>query len=89
MALTIRSGADRIIVERGQNATEIVLRPFSLTLRRAGRRLLRDAGFWVADGRVDDLFIHLTEGVIAHEELAPRDRALRAVLDRGVPTGWS
>ena len=87
MTLTIRSGGDRIVVERGQNTTEIVLRPFSLTLRRAGRRLLRDAGFWVADGRVDDLFIHLTEGVIAHEELAPRDRALRAVLDREVADG--
>ena len=30
------------------------LRPFAFTLRRAGRRLLRDGGLWVAEGIQDD-----------------------------------
>ncbi len=87
MALRICSGADRVTVERGQNTTEVVLRPFSLTVLRASRRLLRNAGFWVADGRIDDLFIHLTEGVIASEELGPHARALRATVDRELADG--
>jgi alpha-glucosidase (family GH31 glycosyl hydrolase) len=87
MTATIRSAGDRITVERGQLSTELVLRPFSLTLRRCGRRLLRDAGFWVADGRVDDLFIHLTEGVIANEELGLPERALWAAVARERPDG--
>jgi len=87
MPVSIRSGGDRIIVERGQNSTEIVLRPFSLTLRRANRRLLREAGLWVADGRVQDVFIHLTEGVIAHEDLGPLDRAITATPQRQLADG--
>ena len=42
---------------------EIALRPFELTVRRAGRRLLRSMGAWVADGTVHDHFIQFTEGV--------------------------
>ncbi|HEY5196352.1 MAG TPA: TIM-barrel domain-containing protein [Solirubrobacteraceae bacterium] len=87
MPVTIRSAGDRITVERGQITAELVLRPFSLTLRRANRRLLRDAGCWVADGRVEDLFIHLTEGVIAHEESGLPERALRAAAGRQLPDG--
>jgi alpha-glucosidase (family GH31 glycosyl hydrolase) len=87
MTVTIRSSSDLVTVERGQISTELVLRPFSLTLRRGGRRLIRDGGFWTADGTVDDLFIHLTEGVIAHEELGIHERALWAEPARELPDG--
>src|SRR5258707_754330 len=49
-----------------------------MTVRRAGRRLMRSGGLWVADGTVHDHFVQFTEGVIAREELAPPERALRA-----------
>jgi alpha-glucosidase (family GH31 glycosyl hydrolase) len=57
---------------------EVELRPFSLTVRRAGRRLLRAGGVWVAEGSVNDLFIQFTEGVVAGEELSPAERAVAA-----------
>ena len=57
---------------------ELTLRPFSFTIRRDGRRLLRNAGAWVADGTVEDHFIQFTEGVVADEALSPRERAVRA-----------
>ncbi len=62
---------DTIVLRRGALEIEVQLRPFSLTVRRAGRRLLRHAGVWAADGTVNDQFIPLTEGVVAHESLAP------------------
>lgn len=71
-------GADGLTLTRGRLSVEVSLRPFSLTVRRDGRRLLRNLGAWIADGTVHDTFIHLTEGVIAAENLAPQERALRA-----------
>src|SRR5271167_1345135 len=62
---------DEIVLRRGALEIEVQWRPFSLTVRRAGRRLLRHAGVWAADGTVNDQFIPLTEGVVAHESLAP------------------
>ncbi len=70
--------ADQLALSRGSLRVELTLRPFSFTVRRAGRRLLRSAGLWVADGTVADQFIGLTEGVIAHEDRAPAERALQA-----------
>jgi hypothetical protein len=64
-----------LVLERGSLRVEITPRPFAFTAKRAGRRLLRDGGVWVADGTVHDQFIHLTEGVIAQEELAPLEPA--------------
>ncbi len=64
-----------LVLERGSLRVEITPRPFSFTVRRGGRRLLRDAGAWVAEGTVRDQFIHLTEGVVAHEELSPLEPA--------------
>ena len=61
---------------------EIALRPFELTIRRAGRRLVRSLGAWVADGTVHDHFIQFTEGVVAREELAPVERAAVARVQR-------
>ncbi len=71
-----------LVVARGALRIELELRPFAFTVRRAGRRLLRAAGLWVADGTASDHFIQLTEGVIPNEDLAPVERALRAeVID--------
>jgi alpha-glucosidase (family GH31 glycosyl hydrolase) len=66
---------EQLLLERGSLRVEITPRPFAFTVRRAGRRLLRDGGAWVADGSAHDRFIHLTEGVIAREELAPLEPA--------------
>src|SRR6478672_11076965 len=83
--------SDSVVLERGELRVEIVLQPFSLTVRRRGRRLLRAAGVWVAQGTVHDRFIQFTEGVVAREELAPTERARRSVvlarLDTGVDLG--
>ena len=75
---TIFTGAEDAVLERGELRLELSLRPFAFTLRRAGRRLLRAGELWVADGVVHDRFIKFTEGVVAHEELVPAERAQRA-----------
>jgi alpha-glucosidase (family GH31 glycosyl hydrolase) len=52
-------------------------------LRRRGRRLLRSAGAWVAEGTVHDHFLQFTEGVVAGEALEPLERAVWAeVIER-------
>jgi alpha-glucosidase (family GH31 glycosyl hydrolase) len=70
-----------LAIEQGQLRAEITLRPFSFTIRRAGRRLLRNAGAWVAEGTVNDHFIQFTEGVVASEDLATSERAVRAAAE--------
>ncbi len=70
-----------LTVENGRLRAEISLRPFSFTIRRAGRRLLRSGGAWVADGTVADHFIQFTEGVVAAETLFPHERATRGGVD--------
>ena len=76
------AGADAVVLQRGRLRVEIVLRPFELTVHRGDRRLVRSLGAWVADGTVHDHFIPLTEGVVAHEDLAPVERARAAVVRR-------
>lgn len=79
--------ADELVLARGALRVEITLRPFALTVRRSGRRLLRAAGLWIADGRIADRFIHLTEGVVADEVRSPLERAVIAqVAEQG--DGW-
>ena len=78
MATTGSVGGDHVLLERGPLRVELVLQPFSLTVRRGGRRLLRSCGLWVADGAVHDHFVLFTEGVLASEELSPTERAVRA-----------
>ncbi len=70
-----------LTIQRGKLSLELTLRPFSFTLRRVGRRLLRNGSAWVADGTVNDHFIQFTEGVVADEDLAPHERVLRAAVD--------
>ena len=69
---------EQVLLERGALRVELTLRPFSFTVRRNGRRLLRSGGLWVADGTVHDHFVQFTEGVLAAEELSPPERAVRA-----------
>ena len=75
-AMPDHAASPDLVLERGQLRAEVTLRPFSFTIRRAGRRLLRNAGAWVADGTVHDHFIQFTEGVVAAEDLAPHERAI-------------
>jgi alpha-glucosidase (family GH31 glycosyl hydrolase) len=80
---SVTSGPELVVLERDAVRVEIVLRPFAFTVRRAGRRLLRAGGLWVADGTIHDHFVQFTEGVVAREELSPAERAQRAeVLER-------
>ena len=76
----IAVSATDVVIDRGPLRIELALRPFEITVRRNGRRLLRNGGVWVADGQVRDLLIHLTEGVMTREERAPLERAWRATV---------
>ena len=78
MPTSVSTSAELLLLTRAAIHVEIALRPFSVTVRRRGRRLLRAAGVWVADGAVYDTFVQFTEGVIAHEDLAAVERARRA-----------
>jgi alpha-glucosidase (family GH31 glycosyl hydrolase) len=77
---TISAGTEQVVLERGALRLELALRPFELTIRRNARRLMRAGGVWVADGVINDHFVQMTEGVIAGEELAPRERGLKATV---------
>jgi len=74
------AGVEEVVLERGPVRLEVSLRPFSLTVRRAGRRLLRGGGVWAVDGTIHDHFVLFTEGVLPREEHAPVERAVRAAL---------
>ncbi len=70
-----------LVLASGALQAEVTLQPFSFSIRRNGRHLLRNAGAWVAEGTVSDSFIQWTEGVVAGEELAPAERAVRAAVN--------
>jgi alpha-glucosidase (family GH31 glycosyl hydrolase) len=76
----VTASPEYVTLTRGRLTIEVTLRPFAITVRRDGRRLMRNAGAWVAEGQVHDNFIHLTEGIIAEEDLAPHERVGRARL---------
>jgi alpha-glucosidase (family GH31 glycosyl hydrolase) len=83
MAITtpsVSAGAESVVLERGQLRVELALRPFAITIRRSGRRLMRSGGVWVAAGTNHDHFVQFTEGVVAREELTPAERAQRATV---------
>ncbi|HEY2651869.1 MAG TPA: hypothetical protein VGI50_08110, partial [Solirubrobacteraceae bacterium] len=62
------SDAERVVLDRDGLAVDVSLRPFSITLTRAGEVLLDHATVWVADGVVHDRFCPLTARVVAQEE---------------------
>ena len=83
MPATISLDSEQVVLERGLLRIDVDLRPFSVTVRRAGRRLIRAGGVWAAEGEVRDQFIRFTEGVIAAEERSLVARGRRAeVLER-------
>jgi len=57
-------------LERGALAVEMGEGPFALTIRRGGRRLVRDLSVRLHDGTAADQFIQWTEGVLPHEQLS-------------------
>ena len=77
---------DAVVLEHGALSVEVALRPFSVTVRRDGRSLVRRLELWCADGVVHDHFVLMTEGVLAHEELEDREVAV-AAAPRGTALG--
>jgi hypothetical protein len=86
------------VLERGRIAVEIASAPLEITVRRDGRRLVGPIVPYARDGEIEDQFIQLTEGVIAHETLGdPLDLDLdvqivlpapdRVVLELRAPPG--
>ena len=67
-----------IALASGPLELEVELHPFRFTLRRNGRRLLRDATVWACDGVVQDRFVAITEGVVARERRGFPERAASA-----------
>jgi hypothetical protein len=86
------------VLEHGRIAVEVARAPLAITVRRDGRRLVGPIVPRVRDGVIEDQFIQLTEGVIAHETLGdPLGLELdvqialperdRVVLELSVPPG--
>jgi alpha-glucosidase (family GH31 glycosyl hydrolase) len=71
---------EHVSLRQGVLEIAVQLRPFAITVRRNGRRLMRDAGAWVAEGVAHDHFVQFTEGVIPGEDLAPHERVTRATI---------
>jgi alpha-glucosidase (family GH31 glycosyl hydrolase) len=80
--MSIQAESDAATIEAGRLRVEVSVRPFSFTIRRDGRSLLRAGGAWVADGEINDQFVQFTEGVIAAEARSPAQRARHAILMR-------
>ncbi len=59
----------RSVREHDRVTVEIASAPLQVTVRRDGRRLIGPIAVRVRDGEIEDQFIQLTEGVIAHETL--------------------
>src|ERR1700761_8539604 len=78
--LSISVDPDAAVLHAGRLTVELPPRPFSFTIRRDGRSLLKHAGAWVADGTVRDRFIQFTEGVVAAEDRSPPQRTQHALL---------
>jgi alpha-glucosidase (family GH31 glycosyl hydrolase) len=87
--VSISTEADTAELRAGALTVQVSVRPFSFTIRRNGRSLLRSGGAWVADGEIRDQFVQFTEGVIANEDRLPLQRARHAILMRHTETGVS
>jgi alpha-glucosidase (family GH31 glycosyl hydrolase) len=79
--------AGALVFERGHLSVEIALHPFSVHVRRDGRRLIRGLQVWVAEGEIDDLFIQFTEGVVAREALELPERVVAASVAEPLADG--
>jgi alpha-glucosidase (family GH31 glycosyl hydrolase) len=80
----VEASAEEVVLARGAVRVEVHLRPFEITVRRGGRRVMRRGTVWAVEGEVHDQFVQFTEGVVAHEDLEdpePLERA--AVAEEG------
>lgn len=76
--------AGKPVLEAGGLRVVVGLAPLRISLRRDGRRLLRGAHVWAAEGTSHDRFLQLTEGVVADERLEARERVVTAeVVEHG------
>jgi hypothetical protein len=75
-----RSG--RLSVARGPLVVELGTAPPTITVRRAGRPVVRDARLRVQPLEGEDHFVHLTEGVIPAEERRPELTMITTDVER-------
>jgi alpha-glucosidase (family GH31 glycosyl hydrolase) len=87
--VSISTAPDAAVLEAGRLRVEVSMRPFSFTICRDGRSLLRGGGAWAAEGEIRDQFIQFTEGVIAQENRSPAQRARHAILMESGEPGLS
>ena len=80
-AVARHASPELVTLERGRLRVEIGLRPFAVTVRRAGRRLLRAARACGSPrARARPLRRSSPRASMANEELAPHERAVRATV---------
>jgi alpha-D-xyloside xylohydrolase len=80
--VSIAVHSDTARLAAGRISVDVTAQPFSLTIRRDGRSVLRGVGAWLADGVIRDRFLALTEGVVAEEQRTPAQRAQHVLLMR-------
>src|SRR3954467_5427010 len=78
---------DALVLELDALQVEIAQLPFSIHVRRGGRRLVRGLGLWGADGTIGDQFIQFTEGVVPAEELEIPERVVALSVVELLPDG--
>jgi len=76
MPVSTATLVDGLVLERGPLRVEIAQHPFSIHVRRDGRRLVRSLGLFAVEGEVEDQFIQFTEGVIPGEALDLPERVV-------------
>ena len=87
MAVDAARTRGEVVLERGELRVVVTTEPFSIRIRRGERRLVRGLRPWSADGRAEDRFVQLTEGVLAREELDSIRRVERVEEVADVPGG--
>jgi hypothetical protein len=76
-----------LTLDRGPLRVHIARHPFAVHVHRDGRELIHRLGIHIADGKVRDQFIRLTEGVIASEDLDPPERVVSASVAEPLADG--
>lgn len=91
MASTVLPAISPVLLERGRVAVTLTRSPLRITVMRDGLPVVRAIEPWVRDGRIDDRFVRVTEGVVAREHLGAPDPIVSASVvpdpGAGPPTG--
>ncbi len=87
MPVSTEAVDDALVLSRGALRVDVTRHPFAITVRRAGRRLIRGLGIWCATGEIGDQFIRFTEGVVASEQLEVPERVVAASLAEPLADG--